>query len=150
MLENQENELKRLVSCYSQEMEDLRQRIALHRSGKFSPGYIRKQGLKEMREKKNKLVEDKYQGIFNESVDKIYTYPNLSVNAKDEDLKLNFIKTDLSKSYNYDGLDTVQSLDNVNSDFNNSKVNDSKVFWDQSKINEIVRFGSNLYFFNLS
>jgi hypothetical protein len=52
MIERQESELKRLVNEHNYEMDQLKRRIALHRSGKYSPGYLRKKAIEDRRRKK--------------------------------------------------------------------------------------------------
>lgn len=47
MIERQETEVKRLVKTHAYEMESLKQRIALHRSGRHSPGYLRKKAIED-------------------------------------------------------------------------------------------------------
>lgn len=46
--------MRRLFKEYGEEMNELKKRIALHRSGRFSPGYLRKKAMQDIRNKVTK------------------------------------------------------------------------------------------------
>jgi hypothetical protein len=58
MIENQEKEIERLLRAYDNEKQKLKQRILLHKSDQYRPGYILTQ-IKKNPLKKSKIIKRK-------------------------------------------------------------------------------------------